>query len=693
MSGVFGVLSRNRQGAIQQDLRTMLRGVHHRGPDARGKWVNPRGTVGLGHVLLETTPQAEFEDQPRVSRNTGLCLVADARLDNRDELTNTLGCKSSSSRYITDPEIIILSYRKWGKKLVNHLVGDFSFALWDKSDRSIYCARDAMGVKPFYYAATESKFAFASEPRPILSLPYITDEINKKYIARFLSDGRGSRAETSFKDIHKLEPGHTLHVTYDISTKSKRYWNPADWIEGIDHWSDDEYEEGFKEVLNDAVKAQLRSNTGVGIRLSGGMDSSAIASLVDSSNRKSSPVYTFSGVFPSLPNQKKRRVHERKYIDSVLREGNFESFFIDASRLSPFLGLEEMVEIRGEPFNLHAHYLLFRTLSIARRHNIRSLLDGSEGDAVVGYGHDYFTELARAGDWGKFTELAVQYSKNCRQAGRHYPPEKAFWDHGLDPLLTYLRSGQLSKYYKDARRVAGLLDISFSKILKRSMYWVWPDQWRKKIERIRGNDSSSVVSRQELRRLGVENRGDFTSTAPTHVQHARTLQESAVLPDAMEVIDPIFAAHHIEARHPFFDRRVMEYCLSLPAEQRMKGGKSRSILRRALRDELPNEVQNRLGKAILGVNIKHNLVHREQERLSELVQDDILQPFVDRDAVEGLLNRFRKSSSEPYSYTVGPLLRVAILAVWLKKRKQGNLEGPLKTGHAPKEGEGKVNGA
>ncbi|WP_103019770.1 lasso peptide isopeptide bond-forming cyclase [Salinibacter altiplanensis] len=688
MSGIAGIVSLGGRGSVRRDIETMIQGIRHRGPDAHGSWVNSKETVGLGHSLLETTPQAELEDQPWRGRNKRVYLVADARLDNRDKLTQILDCKNRRISSVTDPEIITLSYLKWGRDCVNYLIGDFSFSVWDESNHSFFCARDPMGVKPFYYAKTSSSFAFASESRPILSLPFVTDSINEKHVITFLSGGYGSRAETSFKEIQKLKPGHTLHVTHELSMTSRRYWNPADHIERADRWNDHEYEQGFKDVLNEAVQAHLRSNTGVGIRLSGGMDSSSIASLANASSPgSSSSIYTFSGIFPSLPEEKKHRVDEQKYIDAVLKGAQFKSFFIDASKLSPFLGLDEMVEMRGEPFNLHAHYLLYKTLGIAQQHNVRNLLDGSEGDAVVGYGHDFFIELARAGEWERFTELAVRYSENCRQAGRHYPPEKAFWDHGLEPLLEYLRSGQPGKYYGNVCRVTDLFDIPLSKVLKRSMYWVWPSQWRKRIDRFRGKSALDVISSQKLRRLGVDGEENRTSTAPTHVRHARTLQKSAVLTSAMEAVDPIFAAHHAEARHPFFDRRVIEYCLSLPAEQRMKGGWSRSILRRALRDVLPDKVQNRLGKAMLGINIKHNLLHHEQNRLSELARDEILQPFVDRDVVEGLLNRFQESPSKPYSYAVGPLLRVAVLAIWLRKRRNGKLEGPLETTHAPKEKE------
>jgi asparagine synthase (glutamine-hydrolysing) len=153
-----------------------------------------------------------------------------------------------------------------------------------------------------------------------------------------------------------------------------------------------------------------------------------------------------------------------------------------------------------------------------------------------------------------------------------------------------------------------------------------------------------------------------------------------MLTDALEAIDPIYAAHHTEARHPFYDRRVIEYCLSIPAKQRIQGGRTRSILRRALQDVLPNKVEGRFGKAKQGVATAHSLLQFEQERLTDLVMDDVLHPFVDPETVTGLLEQFQKSKcSEHFPSCISPLLRMAVLSTWLQKRKQGKLEGKLES--------------
>ncbi|WP_263840171.1 asparagine synthase (glutamine-hydrolyzing) [Salinibacter sp.] len=676
MSGIAGILYPSRTDDLRSRVDAMTRSVAHRGPDHQAIWIRDEGHVALGHTLLATTPEAEYENQPLRVLSDRVSITADLRIDNRDSLIRSLRLGDEADKNLTDPYLLAQSYLRWGSNCVDYIVGDYAFAIWDGRNNRLFCARDPMGVKPFYYSKSSTSFAFASETRSLLTLPSVSNRVNRRHVFAFLSGNYGRRDETYFDGLKRLEPGHRMRVSRDLSVSTERYWKPAHSVDRLDHGDDRLYEEEFKEVLEKAVCSSLRSNSRVGVRLSGGLDSSAIASLM--ANRidgSPSSIHSFSQVYPSLPEDKRRLADESQYIDAVLEKYQFTSHLSDASELSPLYRLEEIVKIWGQPFNITGQCYSFEVLEEARRHGIKALLDGSEGDAVVGYGYDLFTKLARQNDWEEFAEIASRYSKNCREGGRTYPPEQAFWDHAFDTILGYLRRGDVKKFYRSTTRASKALDIPYHLIFKRAMYWLWPDGWRKKIDAIQGDDLS-VVPPERLRKLEIRTEPKSISDGSPLTRRAQYLQKSRMLTEALESTDPIFAAHHTEARHPLYDRRVIEYCLSLPAEQRFRGGWTRSIMRRGLRSELPGKIKHRLGKGYVGVAISHNLRRFETDRLENLVLDDILRPFVDRETVVGLLKHFRRSDQSSFVHT-GSLLRLVVLNVWLQKRKRGRLEGPL----------------
>ncbi|CBH23136.1 lasso peptide isopeptide bond-forming cyclase [Salinibacter ruber] len=689
MSGISGIVSRSRNPSIRAHIDMMTRSLDHRGPDGSGVWVNEARNVALGHVLLATTPESKAERQPLSDMPGGVALTADLRIDNRESIHRSLRLESSPSDPLTSPKLLARAYRKWGAECTDHLFGDYAYAIWDGQSGHLLCVRDPMGVKPLYYVRTDSIFAFASEIRSLLTLPGVSDQINRRQVLTFLSGGYTPREETFFESIKCLEPGHLMHVFPDLSTSSERYWSPARQIEKLSLRKDSEYERKFRKVLEQAVGANLRSIGEVGILLSGGMDSSSVASVADAHERSSSaPLHTFSYTFPSLTERKRRFVDEREYIDAVLESGEFDPHFLDAGTLSPLHQLEDMVEVWGQPFNIRGLYTVSKILENARGNGVRVLLDGAEGDSVIGYGYDLLTQLGREDDWERFAEIARQHSENYQEGRRKYPPEKVFWNHGFGVIVEHLRRGRLRRFYRSANAVSKHLGIPRYLILKRSAYWVWPSHWRKKLRFMR-NEERDLVPSEKFKRLGVsrEDRsalGDLPSDEPLHVQRSLALQENRALTNALEAMDPIFAAHHVEARHPLYDRRVIELCLSLPADQRFKGGWTRSILRRSLRNVLPDKIRRRLGKVTLEGVIAHNLRRFEKDRLSDFILDDALRPFVDREVATEMLDRFRESG-EPDSACTRSLLRMAVVSVWLRKRRHGNLKGPPQTVSLPKE--------
>ena len=286
-------------------LQSLVDFLAYRGPDCRECWME--GSVGLGHAMLRTTRESLGERQP-ASLEGQFWIVADARLDSRSELIGEL---QRSGRVVRqngpDSELILHAYAAWGTPCVEHLRGDFSFAVWDARNKRLFCARDHFGIKPFYYAPMGELFVFGNTLNCIRLHPRVSSELNDAAIGDFLLFGLNyDNATTTFRDIQRLPPAHTLTVSQN-GLQIRRYWTPP--TDGRIRYQDPaEYVEHFQSVLETAVADRLRTER-VGILLSGGLDSSSVAAVAKELASKATPAelrgYTY--VYRSLiPDQKKR---------------------------------------------------------------------------------------------------------------------------------------------------------------------------------------------------------------------------------------------------------------------------------------------------------------------------------------------------------------------------------------------------
>ena len=166
MSGIYGIINLKNQPVDKQQLDKMEALLLHRGLDGNGQWL--QDNVGLGHLKLEITPESAYEKLPLEYKQW--VITADARVDNRDELNTPLSIEVAERHKIPDTTYIVKAYEKWGKDCVKHLIGDFAFAIWDKNSQTLFCARDHIGIKPFFYLKTEDKFIFASEVKTLVEL-------------------------------------------------------------------------------------------------------------------------------------------------------------------------------------------------------------------------------------------------------------------------------------------------------------------------------------------------------------------------------------------------------------------------------------------------------------------------------------------------------------------------------------------
>jgi asparagine synthase (glutamine-hydrolysing) len=273
MSGIVGVVHFDGEPVDRRLLKRMTGFMALRGPDAQEIWIDRN--AGFGHTLLKTTDESESERQP-FTLDGRAWIVADARVDARNDLIRKLKARGHEnlSADATDVEFILRAYLVWGEDCVEHLLGDFAFAIWDGPKEKLFCARDHLGVKPFFYAHLGQKLIFSNTLDCIRQHPAVSERLNDVAIADFLLfDLNQEQATTSFADIQRIPPAHVGRWSAG-GMQLHRYWTlPID--EPVFFRRDDDYVDHFKELLDQAIDDRLRTKK-IAVFMSGGLDSPAI---------------------------------------------------------------------------------------------------------------------------------------------------------------------------------------------------------------------------------------------------------------------------------------------------------------------------------------------------------------------------------------------------------------------------------
>jgi len=584
MSGIFGLFNQNGAPVAGGELDSMSSLLERRGPDQTAHW--HEDSVGLGLTLLTTTPELAFEYQPVRHPATGCVIVADVRLDNREELLAALDLRDQADT-LGDAGLILRAYLAWGEGCLDHFFGDFAFMLWDPRQRRLFGARDHFGMRPFYYHHTPGRFfAFASEPKAILVLPQIPYRINEGRIADFLVpllEGI-DKTSTFFEEVYRLPPAHCVSVT-PVRMHIRRYWT-LEPGEELRLPSDEAYAAAFLEVFTEAVRCRLRSHGPVGSMLSGGMDSGAVVAVAKDilAGQGRGPLPTFSAVGPDSEN-----CIETRTIHAALTMDGLDPTLIRHDRLEELMPeLWEATWNLDEPFEYY--FTLARAVYLsAHRRGLRVLLDGVGGDNVLGEG-SYIARLIRRGRWVRAYRETLSYE---RFWGKEYPAWREFCRGVRSALAT-----------TPIRRLHRQLIGSYN--LRRTV-----------LRDIR----NSRIHPQFAARAGLEARlrtyyaNSPIGRAASYVEERAQSLDQPYLIVARERYDRAASAVAVEPRDPFLDRRVVAFCLSLPGEQTFRDGWPKIILRRAMAGRLPDAVRWRNGKEHLGFAFTKAFVEKTEETI------------------------------------------------------------------------------
>ena len=664
MSGIVGLYSFDGRLDSRDALAAMARVIAHRGPDGTSMW--SKGPMGLGQLMLHATPESRYEVLPRIVAESDLVLTADARIDNRAELIQSLKMSRQGERPVTDSELIVAAYQKWGVRCPEHLIGDFAFVIWDEREQCFFCARDRMGIKPFYYHHQPGTlFCCASEIKALLSIDSVPREIDEVRVGFYLTRLADDAERTFYKGILNLPPGHTMTIRKDSRASIRQYWD-LDPDREIRYSSDQAYVEAFLELFTQAVTCRMRSDSSSAVMLSGGLDSSSVACIArdELAENGEGPLQTFSAIFPDLDGEELEIADERHYVDALEKAGGIKAHRISLSRTSPLVDMERVLWHFDAPYIASNIYLPMSIYKAAKEHGISVVLDGAEGDIVVSHGVAYLGELAAHGHWKRFTEEAILTTDRAK-ASLH-----GWFKHSGGGFLSYhAEQGNWITFARGALAVSSKFDLSLKRVV-----WNWgvrpviPTALRQLLRRgINQNQQGMppIVASDLVRRTNLDERirelnSRYTPKRFT-AREAHWLNLSSGVGSIATILaeaNHLAAACGIETRHPFYDARLIEYCLAIPPDQKLHQGWTRMILRKSMEGKMPDLVRWRTNKADLSPNFYRNLLQMESEQLRRLVQEELepLEPYIDLDMAHEAFQR-----QDPDT-----LWTVLMLSQWLK---------------------------
>jgi asparagine synthase (glutamine-hydrolysing) len=527
------------------------------GPHDSAQWAG--GDVAVGRRLMRVLPEDAFDDQPIIGGKGRFVLVADVRLDNRDELTESLRIPAAQARGLCDAAILLAAIERWEEQCLEHLIGDFAFALWDDRHRRLLLARDPLGQRPLHYHRGEKFFAFASMPKGLHALadvPRAPDEIR---IAEFVALMPETGTQSFFQGIERIESGHIVIVT-PTGLAARQHWQPSRRRIALNGPA--EYAEALRDQLDRAVHCRLRGVGDVGAQLSGGFDSAAVAVTAA---RLLAPTRRRVVAFTAVPRQgyngpapRNRIVDEGPHAAATAAQyPNMEHVLIRSHSRSPLDDLDRSFYLFDRPIlNICNSVWGISICDAARERKLNILLRGSAGNMGLSYnGLELLAELFCTGKW-----------------------------------LTWLREAR-ALVAQGPMRWRGVLAQTLGHWCPAAL-WVWLNSRFTSGDVFEVGDYTALNLRH-LAELDVSrrarDRGLDLVYRPWKDAFAMRLW-------ALRRVDPgnynkgVLGGWHIDSRDPTADVRLLEFCLAVPTEQFLSEGKQRALARRALADRVPKLV-------------------------------------------------------------------------------------------------------
>jgi asparagine synthase (glutamine-hydrolysing) len=581
VSGIVGIVNADNAPVDRELLARMTGYMTFRGPDVQRIWAE--GSVGFGHTLLRTTDESENETQP-LTVDQRVWIVADARVDGRPELIQSLQDRGEPVTSETpDPNLILHAYLVWGIDCLDHLIGDFAFAIWDSREQRLFCARDHFGVKPFFYAHLGKEFVLSNTLNCVRLHPSVSDKLNDLAIADFLLFGYNQEVDTSaFADIQRLPAAHRLIWTPE-SFKVERYWTlPTDGY--IRYKRDEEYVEQFLELMRLAVGDRLRTNK-VAVYMSGGLDSTSVTAIAKELLTETYPSHdlrAYTTVFDRLlPDE------ERYYSGLVAEHLDIPIHYQVADDFEVYRAIEEIEECTPEPtlIPLTRKNTKYNTTLTSQS---RVVLSGEGGDAVFHTQGAYFYSL---------------YLIRTRQ---------------IKTLLA-----EWFKYWKSHGR------FPQPGIRARIKQWLGISSWM---------PYYPLWLNPELeKRLDLKTRWEnsYQKPKPKHSTRPEAFHNLG-LPSWSYLFESQDSGTNnlsVEVRYPYFHLSLLKFLLSIPVVPFIM---FKELLRVSMKTRLPDPVRYRPKTPVMGDPIKLRLNQLERRWIDDFYPTQKLSQYVNRESIPQL---------------------------------------------------------
>jgi len=622
MSGIAGYVNVSGKSLDPAVIARLCDGMQRRGPGALSQWRSADAALMYLHVG-HGPAQHTFDAMGAVM------VVGDIRIDNRDTVIRDLGLAPSA--LLTDAELIAAAWIEWGKGMSARLIGDFACAVVDREKNRVFLLRDALGVRPLFWKWEGSGVSFASDAR-ILGGDMQSDP-NDAHLGAFLVGTPLDSEETVYDGVRRVKPAHWVDWCAG-TTHIKRYWQ----LDLREH-SPSRPETAFRDIFKTAVKDRISVPETTASMLSGGLDSSSICVVANALT--TTPLRTYSLTYPDHP-----EADETPYIDTVLASGAYDPVLLPITDSPPFEAVDDILIRQGGPFEAPGLTKSARLFKRVAADGYTVLLSGHGGDEVAWTGVTRVIELASQRRFLRAIPLVPAYAR-------------ATGTSSAAVMVALLRT-----FGRPSRATARI-------------YGALARRLRKSQTRAARSLQDTYLEPAFLRRL-KEAMPDSDPTDKTDPQrhldrsHHVAALTAPLIPRAFEILDTEAAAAGIELRFPFYDRRLVAFCVALPAHEKFRRGESRSILRRALRGMLPARIAERQSKTDFAGEMAQRLVRHHDDILDDVVHDATggLGVMLNMAAVRDAIAALRRDPAELGGRDIMFLWRVTSLHIWMTMTKQ-----------------------
>lgn len=613
MSGIAGIYNFEGKDVDPWRLTVLSHALAERGPDGGAEIID--GPLAMAYRAFYTNAESRDERQPLLSQS-GYTLCWDGRLDNRDELLTSFSNQLDGDR--TDARLVVTAYRTWGANFLSKLIGDFALALWDPALKTLFLARDPFGVRPLYYFKSNEELVWSSTLTSLLTLPGIDAEVNDEYVAGCFAL-YPELSSTPYRNIHAVEPGQVVTVK-GRHLGTRRYWRPAQNDE-IRYTNDPDYEEHFRELFREAVACRLRSDRTVWSELSGGLDSSSIVFMADRIHAEgqgpATPVTTLS--FLDNPST---TFFDRRFIEVVERARGREGVHLDGGGHWIQLASPEDDFIPTPITSVCVAGLHHRMWQRMKNDGARVLLSGLGGDQVT------WSNLEPGPELGDLLfdhrPILLHHRLQVWSEATHVPYTQLFWQQVLLPLLPL----RVQARFQNQIELSSWLDSEF------------------------------------VRRTKIDERLLLPNDPFDFKQPSKRIQSSRIWYIVMNIARGEHWEHAVhEKTYPFLHRPLVEFLMNVPIGQKLRPDETRSLMRRALKDLLPQRILQRRSKGTTGEALCRGLSH-EWPNIKPLLEDARLgqRGYVN---VAQLVQAFDRAR-HGIEFNISGLLQALAVEVWLR---------------------------